>query len=258
MFAMAHGQGVALVAAGIGAGFLLPKAGAWMDRIKYVFGVMLVGVAIYLLGYLPQVPVLLLWSVLLIVTAVYMSATQPLPANANGWRYLWKGFGTFLLLWGALALLGGLLGERDVLHPVPLGKFAANATGAPATAASTAGGELFHRFTQLDDIEKAMARAHQQGKPVILDYYADWCTDCMRMEASTFKDPRVVTALKRFELLQANVTENNDAAKNVKKKFSVLGPPSMLIFGANGEERKELRFYGYKNAEEFLALLDKV
>lgn len=256
MFAMAHGQGVALVAAGIGAGYLLPKAGAWMDRIKYVFGVMLVGVAIYLLGYLPQVPVLLLWSVLLIVTAVYMGATQSLPADASGWRYLWKGIGTFFLIWGALALLGGLMGERDILRPVSFGKLATMTAGAPAGAAVT--GELFHRFTQLEDIEKGMARARQQGKPVILDYYADWCTDCLRMEATTFKDPRVRTALARFELLQADVTDNNDAAKAVKKKFGVLGPPALLIFDANGEERKELRFYGYKTAEEFLALLSKI
>ncbi len=258
MFAMAHGQGVALVAAGIGAGYLLPKAGAWMDRIKYVFGVMLIGVSIYLLGYLPQVPVLLLWSVLLIVTAVYMSATQPLPSDASGWRYLWKGFGTFFLIWGALALLGGLMGERDILKPVPLANVAALTAGAPATAATAPAGELFHRYTQLQDIESAMARARQQGRPVILDYYADWCTDCLRMEATTFKDARVRAALKRFELLQANVTDNNDQAKAMKKKFGVLGPPAMLIFDANGQERKELRFYGYKNTEAFLALLDRI
>ena len=128
--------------------------------------------------------------------------------------------------------------------------------GAPATAAPT--GELFHRYTLLEDIEKGMARARQQGKPLILDYYADWCTDCLRMEATTFKDPRVRAALARFELVQADVTDNNDAAKAVKKKFGVLGPPAMLIFGANGEERKELRFYGYKSAEEFLDLLGKI
>jgi thiol:disulfide interchange protein DsbD len=255
MFAMAHGQGVALVAAGVGAGFLLPKAGVWMDRIKYVFGVMLVGVAIYLLGYLPQVPVLLLWAVLLIVTAVYMGATQSLPAEANGWRYLWKGFGTFFLIWGALALLGGLMGERDVLRPVPLGSLAGITAGAPATAATTPTGELFHRYTRLADLENAMRRAQQQGKPVILDYYADWCTDCLRMEATTFKDPRVRAALNRFALLQANVTDNNEATKSAKKKFGVLGPPAMLFFAADGMERKDLRFYGYKNAEEFLALL---
>jgi len=255
MFAMAHGQGIALVAAGIGAGYLLPKAGHWMDRIKYVFGVMLVGVSIYLLGYLPQVPVLLLWSVLLIVTAVYMGATQSLPADASGWRYLWKGFGTFFLIWGALALLGGLMGERDVLRPVPLGKFASIAGGAPATAATAPAEELFHRYTRLEDIEQAIRRATQQGKPVILDYYADWCTDCVRMEKTTFQDPRVRTAMQRFELLQANVTDNNDAAKAVKKKFGVLGPPAMLFFATDGKERRELRFYGYKNAEEFLALL---
>ena len=83
MFAMAHGQGIILVAVGVGAGFLLPKAGAWMDRVKYVFGVMLIGVAIYLLGTLPQIPVLILWSVLLIVTAVFLGATQSLPKRGE-------------------------------------------------------------------------------------------------------------------------------------------------------------------------------
>jgi thiol:disulfide interchange protein DsbD len=258
MFAMAHGQGVALVAAGIGAGFLLPRAGAWMDRIKYVFGVMLVGVAIYLLGYLPQVPVLLLWAVLLIVTSVYMGATQTLPHDAGGWRYLWKGLGTFFLIWGGLALLGGLMGERDVLRPIPLGSLAAITAGAPATAAPVPAGELFHRYAHLSDIENAMGRARAQGKPVILDFYAAWCTDCVRMEKTTFMDPRVRAALQRFELLQADVTANDDASRAIKKRFGIFGPPAMLFFDTDGAENKDLRFYGFRNVEEFLALIGKV
>ena len=103
--------------------------------------------------------------------------------------------------------------------------------------------------------EEACVRETAEGKPVLLDYYADWCTDCVRMEATTFKDPRVRAALKNFELAQADVTENNDDARAIKKKYGVLGPPAMLVFAANGEERKDLRFYGYKNVEELLALL---
>jgi thiol:disulfide interchange protein DsbD len=258
MFAMAHGQGLILVAVGVGAGFLLPKAGTWMDRVKYVFGVMLIGVAIYLLGTLPQIPVLLLWSILLIMTAVFLGATQSLPKEASGWQYLWKGFGTFLLLWGVLALFGGLLGERDILKPLPLQSLTSLTAGAPATAASLPAGELFHRYSQPNDIEEALARAKREGKPVLLDFYATWCTDCVRMEKTTFTDPRVRAALKNFVLLQADVTENNDASIAIKQKFGVFGPPALLLFSAEGSEKKDLRFYGYRNVEEFLAVLGKV
>jgi thioredoxin:protein disulfide reductase len=256
MFAMAHGQGVILVAVGVGAGFLLPRAGAWMDRVKYVFGVMLLGVAIYLLGTLPQVPVLILWSVLLIVTAVFLGATQSLAKEASGWQTLWKGFGTFLLLWGVLALFGGLMGERDILKPVSLQNLAGLAAGNPATAAPA--GEIFHRYTQLKDIEAELARAKREGKPVLLDFYATWCTDCVRMEKTTFADARVRVALKNYVLLQADVTDNNDASIAIKQKFSVFGPPALLLFSTDGAEKNDLRFYGYRNAEEFLVLLGKV
>ena len=231
-----------------------------MDRVKQVFGVLLLGAAIYLLGNIPEVPVLILWSIMFIVTAVYLGATQSLPNEAGGWRYLWKGIGTFLLLWGILALFGGLLGERDILKPVPLRGFASFTAGAPATAASTpvAGGELFQRHANLSNIEKALAQAKRDGKPVVLDFYADWCTECVRMENSTFTDPRVRNALKRFVLLQADVTKNNDASDALKHRFGVLGPPAMLFFAPGGEEKPDLRSYGYHNVEQYLALLGKV
>ncbi len=119
MTSMALGMGAILIAIGFGAGIVLPKAGPWMDRMKQGFGVLLLGVAIYLLGNLPDIPVLLLWGALFIVTGVYLGASQQLPTDADGWQYFWKGIGIVLLIWGALCLIGGLLGNRDVLQPLP-------------------------------------------------------------------------------------------------------------------------------------------
>ncbi|MDH4134424.1 MAG: protein-disulfide reductase DsbD, partial [Gammaproteobacteria bacterium] len=250
MFAMALGMGTILIAIGVGAGFLLPKAGPWMDTVKHAFGVLILAVAIYVLGALPDVPVLFLWAALLVVTAVYLGATQSLPHDADGWRYLWKGVGTLLLVWGVLALVGGFYGERSILKPLPAGFI----SGPAVSAAESGAAAHFRRLTSLTDIERALAEARAQGKPVLLDFYATWCTDCVRMEKTTFADARVVNALGRAVLLQADVTDNNDASAAIKRRFGVYGPPAFLFFGADGAQRKDLDFYGYRNVEEFLAL----
>ncbi len=119
MMAMALGMGVILIAVGFGFGVALPKAGAWMERVKQAFGLLLLAVAIYLLGNIPQVPVLLLWAALFIITGVCLGATSELPPDASGWRTCFKGLGIVLLLWGVVSLLGGILGNRDVLRPLP-------------------------------------------------------------------------------------------------------------------------------------------
>lgn len=256
MFSLAHGQGVILIALGIGAGFLLPKVGKWMDRVKHLFGVLLIAVAIYLLGYLPEVPVLFLWSALFIISAVYLGAVQSLPQNASGWRYLWKGLGLFLLIWGAMALVGGFAGYRDIFSPLPLSALSSN-TG---TALPSQEGHLFERVSTVRELENRLAAAKTARKPVILDYYADWCTDCVRMENSTFADPGVRDELRnRFVLLQADVTDPNDPeGKAIKRRFGVYGPPAMLFFTPDGEERRDLRTYGFRNVDEFLTLVRKI
>jgi thiol:disulfide interchange protein DsbD len=259
MFSMAMGMGVILIAIGVGAGFLLPKAGAWMDKVKYVFGVLLLAVAIYLLTALPQVPVLLLWAALLIVSAVYLGATQSLPDNASNWRTLWKGVGTLLLIWGVLALLGGLAGERDITHPLPRTLFTHTGATSTVTAETSAeSAELFTRYATVEEVDAALAAARAAGKPAILDYYATWCLDCVRMEKATMSDPRVRSALKRYALIQADVTQTNATTQAIKSRFKVLGPPAVLFFDADGRERTDLHFYGYRNAEDFLAILEKI
>jgi thiol:disulfide interchange protein DsbD len=251
MFAMALGMGVILIAVGIGLGAALPRAGAWMDRVKQVFGVLLLAVAIYLLGLLPAVPVLWLWAALFIVTGVYLGATQSLPAGANGWRYLWKGLGTVLLIWGVAALIGGFSGGRDILKPLP--EWHGSATA--GNAAGSPGEVHFERMTSLAQIEQALAQARAQSRPALLDFYATWCTDCVRMEKGVFPDARVQARLRDFALVQADVTENDAEARAIKERFGIFGPPALLVYGADGSELRELRFYGYKTVDEFLAHL---
>ncbi len=256
MFSMAMGMGVVLVGLGFGADYLLPKAGMWMDRVKHFFGVLLIGVAIYLLGILPGVPVLLLWAALLIITSVYFGATQPLSETATGWRYFWKGVGTILLIWGVLALIGGFSGNRDIMRPISLSGAALMSVGG---AQATTAGHVFEKVSTVAELEKHLAEAKAQGKPVILDYFATWCTDCLRMEKSTFADPRVRKIMtSQFVALQVDVTDPNDPeSKAIKKRFKVFGPPALLFFDAQGNEMKDLHFYGYKNAEDLLVILEK-
>lgn len=252
MFALALGMGVILIAVGVGAGMVLPKAGAWMAQVKNAFGVMLLAVAIYLLGFIPAVPVLLLWAALFIVTAVFLGATQRLPKDASGWRYLWKGLGTLLLVWGVLALIGGLAGNRDVLNPLPATLFSMK-----TRVAAELNTPLLQAVKTLPDLEDRLAEARNAGKPAMLDYYATWCADCVRMENSTFLDARVRDAItSRFVALQVDVTDpNHPESKALKRRFEVYGPPAMLFFSASGQERRDLRTYGYKSPEAFLALL---
>lgn len=262
MFAMALGMGVFLIMIGIGAGSLLPKAGAWMDRVKQAFGVMLLGVAIYLLGTQPLVPVLLLWAVLFIIVGVYLGATQALSNDATGWRYLSKGVGTVLLVWGVVAMLGGFAGKRDVFDPLPdafkQSLVAASDGGTPGNIVP--GHELFTRVSNMEQLEAAFAVARQQGKPLMLDYYADWCVDCKRMEAGTFEDPEINRTLQdEFVLVQVDVTDAKDPdGKALKQRFGVYGPPAILFFDANAVERTDLRLYGFRSPSEFRKILDAV
>lgn len=256
MFSMAWGMGLILIAVGIGAGALIPKAGGWMDRVKHFFGVMLLGVAIYLLGTLPQVPVLLLWGVLFMVTAMYFGALEQIPSGSGGWRYFYKGIGIVMLAWGAMALVGGALGNRDILRPIPESLLQ---MGAVAGSGQERVAPLFNKVDTLEQIRQLMDEARRSGKPVLVDFYASWCTDCVRMEQTTFRNPEVRQAMQRFVRLKVDLEDpNNDNAKKIKKHFAIFGPPAMLFFGRNGEAQKNLNFYGYKKTDELIAILHKV
>ncbi|NEV63483.1 protein-disulfide reductase DsbD [Thiorhodococcus minor] len=252
LFALSMGMGAPLIAIGTSAGKLLPRAGAWMDAVKAVFGVALLGVAILLLErIIPAAVAMLLWGLLLICSAVYMGALSQLPTDSSGWRKLWKGIGVFLLIYGALMVVGAAAGGKDTLQPLRgLGR---GGGGAAAQHAS------FQRIKTAEDLDAALAQAQSAGKPTMLDFYADWCVSCKEMERYTFSDPAVIAEMDRFLLLQADVTANDDADQALMQgRFGIPGPPAILFFDTSGAELEGYRIVGFKPAEAFANHLRQV
>jgi len=253
LFAMSLGMGAPLIAIGTSAGKLLPRAGGWMDAVKAVFGVVMLGVAIYLLErVISPTLAMVLWGVLLVVSAIYMGAITHLPEGASGWRKLWKGLGVALLIYGTLFLIGAAANGKDTLQPlrgVVLGG------GSGATAEQHA---AFKRIKTVDDLDRELAAAKAQGKPVMLDFYADWCVYCIQMERNTFPDPAVRDAMAQMILLQADVTDNDEADKALQRHIGIPAPPAMIFWGADGAERRHLRLLGYMGPEEFAPHLRQV
>jgi len=245
LFAMALGMGVPLVAVGVSEGALLPRAGAWMDGVRKFFGVLLLAVAIWVIApVLPPAALLLAWAALLIGSAMFLRALDPLPAAASGWWRLWKGVGVIALVAGVALLIGALSGSRDPLRPL---------AGLTRNAAPAAAALPWVRVASLGELEQKLGAP---GKPVMLDFYADWCVSCKEMEAFTFSDPRVRAQLDGMLLLQADVTAHNEADRALLKRFSLFGPPGIIFFDAQGREIKGLRVVGYQNAERFLKTLE--
>ncbi|OGT87444.1 MAG: thiol:disulfide interchange protein [Gammaproteobacteria bacterium RIFOXYA12_FULL_61_12] len=246
LFAMGMGMGAPLIVLGAGAGKLLPKAGHWMEAVKAVFGVLMLAVAILLLErILPPVFAMLLWGLLLICSGVYMGALSLLPEAVSGWRKLWKGLGLAALIYGALMLVGVAAGGKDSLQPLR-GLSSGTANGATQSAEAR-----FKRIKTIDDLNRELALASRQGKPVMLDFYATWCTYCVQFEKYVFTDPKVQASLTGLVLLQADVTANDEQDKALLGHFQIPAPPAILFFGADGQERKNFRVMGYLKAEEF-------
>jgi thioredoxin:protein disulfide reductase len=250
LFAMALGMGVPLLAVGISAEVLLPKVGGWMNAVKGLFGVMLLGLAVWIVSpVIPAVVHMLLWAALLVVSAIYLHAIDPLPPNASGYRKLWKGVGVLALLLGVALLIGALSGGRDVLQPLS----GLRSTGGPTAEAPSAIG--FQKVRSVAELQQRVAAA---GKPVMLDFYADWCVSCKEMERFTFSDPRVRERMQKMLLLQADVTANTAEDAELLKRFGLFGPPGILFFGAQGGEHADLRVIGFQSADDFLSVLQAV
>lgn len=248
LFSLSMGMGAPLLAIGASAGKILPKAGPWMDAVKAVFGVMLLGLGIWLLERVaPAVFTMALWAALLIVSAVYMGAIDSLPDDASGWRKLWKGTGLLLLVYGIILIIGLASGGRDLFHPL---KGIAISGGAHSEQASHI---AFKQIKGVDGLNAALAEASSQDKTVMLDFYADWCVSCKEMEMLTFTDAGVQQALANTVLLQADVTPNDEQDKALYKHFGIIGPPSIMFFDNNGNERKNFRVVGFVPADKFSA-----
>jgi thiol:disulfide interchange protein DsbD len=255
MFALGNGMGAPLLLIGTSGGKLLPKAGPWMDTIKAVFGVILLGVAVLMLErILPGPVILLLWAMLLIVSAIYMGALDSIASGASGWRKLWKGFGIVMLAWGILLVIGSATGGRDPFQPI---RSAMTGTGVTEEG-SHVSALPFQRVKSVTDLERNLAASKAQGRFAMLDFYADWCTYCIKMEDYTFSDPRVREAMTEMTLLQADVTANDETDLALLNHFRLFAPPAILFFGPDGQELENFRVVGFLDPDRFLEHLEAV
>ena len=248
LFVMALGMGAPLIAVGTAGGSLLPKTGPWMEGVKKAFGVLLLATAVWLLSpVLPPVVPMLAWAILLIIPAIYLHALDPLPVQARNGQRFWKGVGIVMLLTGAALLIGALAGNRDPLQP--LASLRGNAVAAESPKLP---------FEKIRSIAELDARLAAVDRPVMLDFYADWCVSCKEMEKFTFADAGVQAKLAGFTLLKADVTANNADDKALLARFGLFGPPGIIFFDPKGKEINGQRVVGYQEASVFLRRLQNI
>jgi thiol:disulfide interchange protein DsbD len=252
LFALSLGMGTPLLIIGTSAGKLLPKAGAWMDATKAVFGVLLLGVGIWLLErILPIQIIMVLTGVLLIVSAIYMGALETIKLGASGWFRLWKGVGLIMFIYGALLLVGAAAGSHSLLQPLKGVQMANGSSEMPH-------GLQFEQIKGLPGLHTALVKAKEQNKPLMLDLYADWCISCKEMEDYTFRDKAVQAALKDTLLVQADVTANDESDKLLLRELGLFGPPAILFFIPDGHEQRAYRVVGFMPADEFAQHIKKI
>jgi thiol:disulfide interchange protein DsbD len=249
LYATGLGMGVPLLIVGASAGSLLPKVGPWMDTVKSLFGVLFLGIAIYFLQ--PLIPAavgMLLWSALAVIAGFWVFALKardggPAPAAV-------RAAGLLALVYGIILLIGVAAGSNDPLQP--LSTLRANNGGTVSAAKESS--LAFETIKSVDDLNQRVAAAAAAGRPVMLDFYADWCTSCKEMERYTFSDKTVQAALSNAVLLHADVTKNDPTDQELLKHFGIFGPPTIAFYGPGGEERRNFRVVGYMKAAEFASL----
>jgi len=253
MFAMAIGMGVPLILLGFGAGKLLPKAGIWMDKVKYVFGILLMAVAIQIFSTLNLVSELLLWGIFAIFLGVYFGAIETLKEENNFQKFL-KALGVILLLWGSILLVGAAKGNTSLT--TPLEEKINYVTTQQNTVVKKH--ELFTSIHNMDELAAIQKEAVAKKKPLIIYFYTEYCSLCRKLKATTYKDAKVQKMLnENYVTAKLNMTHKSDKMmQEVKKHFKIFGTPGFVFFDKKGEELEDYQFYGYQDAEEFYDTLD--
>ncbi len=252
LFMLGIGMGVPLLIIGTAAGELLPKAGAWMDKVKAVFGVVMLGLAIWMLERIVPVEItILLTAALLIGSAIYMKAIDPLDSSNSGWDRLWKALGIILLAYGLMLMIGVARGTNSFFKPLKSSttQYIGSSIGGNTTAAAES--LVFSPIKGIKGLDLALDTASAQNKTLMLDFYADWCISCKEMEHKVFTDPRIIKALENTVLVQADVTKNDDIDIALMKKFGLFGPPGILFFDTKKQEYRSFRVVGEMTADEF-------
>ncbi|MEN9317267.1 MAG: hypothetical protein RIS35_3660, partial [Pseudomonadota bacterium] len=249
LFAMACGMSVPLLLTGLSAGSLLPKAGMWMNHVKTVFGFMLLAVALWMVNpLLGDNARLMAWGALLVLAAFFTPLLSPRDPGEGFFTRAGRMAGVLVLVTGLAEFTGGLMGNSDPLAPL---------SSRQVLAAAAPGRTTHVEFERISGAKALDAALRASDRPVVLDFYADWCASCLEMEKLTFRDSKVVERMQSWRRLQVDVTKNTPEDRELMRRFRLFGPPALVFFSKEGLELEHLRLIGYLGAKPFLDHLDK-
>jgi thiol:disulfide interchange protein DsbD len=247
LFALAIGMGLPLLAIGASAGRLLPRTGTWMNSVKKIFGLMMLGLTVWMMDRLWSPTVTMaLWGILLITGSIFLGTFTAQEGKTTLPRMLGRGLGAIVLVYGLVLLLGALSGSKDPSQPLEFlrGK-------SPASAGRQTESSPLTRIKTSADLDRQLARAANAGRPVMLDFYADWCVSCKELEKHTFPDPAVRRQFSKAVVLQADVTAMDADDQALMARFGIIGPPTIVFFSTAGDEQPAFRVVGFMKAAAF-------
>ena len=251
LLSLGLGMGVPLMLIGVAGGYWLPRAGVWMEKIKALFGILLLGVALWLVERLVSSSLnLILWGLLLVGSAVYFGTFES-RVRAPAEKFI-QFFGLIAMIWGTLLLVGGSSGGKDVFNPLQ------GITSSPVSSASASFESEDRGWVTVKTLEQVRDYISASDKPAILDVYADWCISCKTMEQQVFTAPAVSSRLKAFTLIRVDVTQNDEEDRALLNHFGLFGPPTLAFFSADGAEIEEVRIQGEIESEPFVKHLESI
>lgn len=253
LFALGIGMGAPLLAIGTSAGRLLPRAGMWMDTTKSIFGVLMLGLAIWMLDRIvPTEVTMFLTGMLLVVSSIYTGVFDRITEETSNLARFWKGLGIVMFLFGILLILGTAFGGKSILQPMK-GVAIGGSGSHEAVAASNQTEGKFQTITTSAELATLLAQAKSNQQFVMMDFYADWCTSCKEIE-HMLSQPEVKESLQGILKVKADVTSNDE----LMKQFGIFGPPQILFFQPSGEELRQFRQVGVISATDFVKLVSDV
>lgn len=240
LFMLGLGMGIPLLLIGTSLGKWLPHAGGWMNRVKGFFGIILLGIAIDLISrILTPLIVMILWSILFIFSALYFGVFPLAKSNLGRLR---QGIALALFVYGLLILVGASQGNTNPWRPLSHTKMLTTQSQALIV-------------TSTEEVERALSNARQENKPVMIDFYADWCRSCKIIENKIQHDATIQTRLQSFVIIKADITENNEQTARLSQQFNVIAPPTFIFMNAEGEPLEDLRFVGEVSLKQLNAAL---
>lgn len=246
LLALGLGMGAPLVLFAVGGGAWLPKSGPWMLTVRNLFGALLLAVAIWLLERVVPGPVsLALWGLLAAGVALWLGALELTPKTHH--QKLAQLLGLPLLVYALVAWVGALQGQDDPLRP--LGRMLSNAEATQVQAGQ------WQTISTQTELVAAFNAAQSSGRPLLLDWYADWCISCKVIEREVLSAPQVTQQLGDYQLVRFDMTDSNAEQRALLDQYQLFGPPAILLFDAKGDEWQDLRVVGEVDAATFAARL---